>query len=807
MISTTSDLARAVPSQALGCALVAAALLAASPVAARLPIPEVLDADDPSISEDLGLGDFDLTGLVDIDEDVVLAAQKIQTTIQDAPSIITVITRQQIAERGYRTINDVLQTVAGFEGDRWEGNGWHKEAFARGLPRTVLVLINGVNVIEPLRNFINLDRKIPLEIVERVEVTSGPGGVLWGSNALLGIVNIVTRGPDDKGVHALVGFGDGRGDQLHFKVGAGVSKRFTEDIGLYTHISLFSTNGPEMLIDQEKVIGALTEPSPDGPTFYLPQSRRASAGKRSWFLNFAGRLELGPVSIDWMLPFEEEYRVQSTGGSNMSANYLDPDESGTPTRGQDSLRLVSATYKDRFVDGTLGLTARGYFTQWAVREDPFGAFAPSGILLARFGHAKDLHVRMAADLVMRTGVAVDLDWQPVDGVSLLVGGEALYERLDGLDQRSWVRDSAGACPDGYTYDADDAYLKCHVDDVLVENTDRVIGATFAQLELRPVPTLAITAGLRLQASDTYDPALLFSGGLVWNVFDRTNLKLFFASGLRPPSFTATHVRDTSSGISFLANPDLQVETSRSIEAEINTMLLRDVGPVRDLFLRTNAAFTVMDNVIRRPAGGFENAGERHITSAEGMVRLRFNAGHELWGNYTWTEVRDDAASGGRIRNFAEHMGSVGGKLTFLDDHIELNAMLTVKGEMTDPNRPAVFDDPTGQYGATCAQLMAGAFDADDPRLQMQQVCQLTGMGGGVWVNPGTRVDETIRPVALLDVGIRFKNIWRDLTAAVHVYNTFDNSYYEPDFFEDPRVMSRPQPKPGISVYGQVSIGL
>ena len=75
------------------------------------------------------------------------------------------------------------------------------------------------------------------------------------------------------------------------------------------------------------------------------------------------------------------------------------------------------------------------------------------------------------------------------------------------------------------------------------------------------------------------------------------------------------------------------------------------------------------------------------------------------------------------------------------------------------------------------------------------------------VAPGQNVTETIRPLALLDVGVRFKNLWRDLTAAVYVYNVFDHRYYEPDYFSDPRVLSRPQPKPGFSVYGQVSIGL
>jgi len=128
----------------------------------------------------------------DTDErDAVLSAARRRTTVQRAPGIVTVITAEEIARRGHRTVNDVLQTVPGFEGGRFESNGWFDESTVRGQPRTLLILINGVNVTEPIRNSFSLDRKIPIRAVKRVEVTSGPGGVLWGSNALLGVVKII----------------------------------------------------------------------------------------------------------------------------------------------------------------------------------------------------------------------------------------------------------------------------------------------------------------------------------------------------------------------------------------------------------------------------------------------------------------------------------------------------------------------------------------------------------------------------------------------------------------------------------------
>ena len=49
--------------------------------------------------------------------------------------------------------DDVLRTVPGFEGDRLESNGWFVESIARGQPRTLLVLLNGVNITEAVRRF------------------------------------------------------------------------------------------------------------------------------------------------------------------------------------------------------------------------------------------------------------------------------------------------------------------------------------------------------------------------------------------------------------------------------------------------------------------------------------------------------------------------------------------------------------------------------------------------------------------------------------------------------------------------------
>jgi outer membrane receptor protein involved in Fe transport len=797
------------PRRALGTVLAfacAAFLVPAVHARGGPPEPDVLDADDPALRDDLDMAGRDLVRSGPSDEDVVLAAQKIRTTIQEAPSIITVVTAKQMRERGYRTINDVLRTIPGFEGDRWEANGWQKEAFARGNPQTVLILLNGVNIVEPIRNTLTLDRKIPLEMVERIEITSGPGGVLWGSNALLGVVNIVTRRPDDAGFHAVFGAGDGPGERLALKGSIGGSHRFSDDIGLYVNFDMFTTNGPELVLDQQKVIGALPEPAPDSPTLYLPFSETVAPKNRSWWFNASGRLELGPVAIDWMLPFEEEYRPIATGGSNIGRNYLTGNrDSGTDSRGSDAVRVGIISYRDRFAEDRVGLSARAYFVSWQIREDPFGVYAASALTLASQGHARDIRLALRGEDVFRPGGAVDVDWRISDTLTLLTGAELFADINEGVNQTSWAKDTFGTCPEGFTYDAFDPHLPCRIVEPQVTEDSRLTGGAFAQLDWKALPELALNAGLRLQVSSQFGSSLLWSGGAVWKMAEDTHLKLFGSSGLRPPSVVSTNVNPrTASGVSFQPNPDLVAETSQSIELEFNTTLLRDLGIIRDLFLRANGAFTVLDNVIGRPAGVYQNSDTRTIGTAEVWARLRFEAGHEIWANYAYTRVFDDGVPGGELLNFSQHVANLGMKFAFLDDRIELSGLLTWKSGMQDANRPGMLIDGRPDYSLSCAQILGGAVPASST---LYQACQFPGMQDGIWVFPGYAVMENIRPLLLLDLGVRFRNIWRDLTISMFMHNVLDHRYYEPDFFNDARVISRPQPKPGMSFFGQISIGL
>jgi len=373
-------------------ALSGVALGVVSPVVARAQMKEMVP-----LEEDLSKGAGD-TGAkaagapvileeFSVDErTVVISAARTRTTIQEAPGIITVITADEIRARGHRTVNDVLRSVPGFEGARYESNGWFEEAVARGQPRTLLILVNGVNVTEPLRNAITLDRKLPIEAIKRIEVTSGPGGVLWGSNALLGVVNIILKDHRDlDGVELIAGGGHGPGAQAAFKGAAAYGGSLLDGkLKLFGTMSVYSDRGAELEVDAAKILGALPAPEPDSAALMLDEKRVSDFNGRDYFVSTAGNaLFFDQLTLDWWIELERDRRQIATGGALLRGTRKN--EAGelvratAETEAKDSVMMVGLNWRDRFMEDRFGISAKAYGARWVEDQDPFWAFPPTYI--------------------------------------------------------------------------------------------------------------------------------------------------------------------------------------------------------------------------------------------------------------------------------------------------------------------------------------------------------------------------------------------------------------------------------------------
>src|SRR5437762_1696320 len=131
--------------------------------------------------------------------EVTSVAKEPQRLLQAAASI-QVITAQDIRRSGATSIPEALRLADNLQVSQINAHDWAISArgFNTNLANKLLVLIDGRAVYTPLYGGVLWDvQDYLLEDVDRIEVISGPGGTLWGANAVNGVINIVTRAARD----------------------------------------------------------------------------------------------------------------------------------------------------------------------------------------------------------------------------------------------------------------------------------------------------------------------------------------------------------------------------------------------------------------------------------------------------------------------------------------------------------------------------------------------------------------------------------------------------------------------------------
>ena len=173
----------------LRCALAAVfAVQVSFALGANSPKPDVLAVN---------LADLTLEQLSNIE---VTSVSKRSERLADAAASVYVISADDIRRSGATTLPEALRLAPNLQVARADANQFAISArgFASVLANKMLVLIDGRTVYSPLFSGVFWEaQSIMLEDVERIEVISGPGATLWGSNAVNGVINILTRGAKD----------------------------------------------------------------------------------------------------------------------------------------------------------------------------------------------------------------------------------------------------------------------------------------------------------------------------------------------------------------------------------------------------------------------------------------------------------------------------------------------------------------------------------------------------------------------------------------------------------------------------------
>ena len=149
---------------------------------------------------------YDLTELSKLK---VISATKSLQKLSDIPATVRIITAEDIKENAYFTLEEALSNLPGFQFR--DIIGFNSYIFQRGIPsqnNKILIMIDGVQINELNSGGFYGGAQYNLSNVRQIEVVYGPASALYGTNALSGIVNIITNDPKDKkGIGVSVSYG------------------------------------------------------------------------------------------------------------------------------------------------------------------------------------------------------------------------------------------------------------------------------------------------------------------------------------------------------------------------------------------------------------------------------------------------------------------------------------------------------------------------------------------------------------------------------------------------------------------------
>ena len=178
---------------------------------------------------------------------VVVTATKMEDFLANLPITVNIITAREIKMRGVKTLQDALEYIPGVKINRNSGSWGDKGKIEmEGLDaKQTLVLVDGQRVYGGHRSAVDLE-SYPIEAVKRIEVVKGPSSALYGSDAIGGVVNIITKSvPQKPTISASSSFGS-RSTQVH-EVNSGLN---IGKFGTFLNYTYRKSNGIQEETDQ-----------------------------------------------------------------------------------------------------------------------------------------------------------------------------------------------------------------------------------------------------------------------------------------------------------------------------------------------------------------------------------------------------------------------------------------------------------------------------------------------------------------------------------------------------------------------------
>jgi outer membrane receptor protein involved in Fe transport len=629
---------------------------------------------------------------------MVVSATKGETTVQEAPAVITIITEDDIKDYGFRNFMDLMDFIPSV----MTANGQYGNMpliTSLGNSLSILLIQDGISMFDPVYNIQASMRRWPMEMIKRVESMSSPGGVLWGANAFMGITSIVTKSADDvDGVQLGLGAGTGPGDQDVLRAYAMFGKTFNK-FKVFAHLSGEFYRGPKY--EYLPVRFMMAPPSPMGTIIYSSDEENSGSNSMNFYGTFNGKIDYKKFQLIWSYPFTglPGFKKGLSNPTTLLAWNINTSSPLSTLRTNNFNfidRMVALKYKDSTAKGKVGVDAKIYFTEFVREMSPFMILPYTQGSLA--GLAFDTTSKS-----YRTGISLDFNYNFSKQTRLLFGAETFYEWIKDSYTRAIAPVDANGMTDFSSLPMSCPYNGAPVYDPLnPENTtfvpgcrqnmvfdqDRLVMGIFSSIQHKFKNKVIADAGLRIQAAPagnvSYSTQVIPGASVVVPLVKNWFWKANYLRGFRPPGFNNTG--GNGRAVTFSGFPEIQVEKSQAFQTEINGILIKNKGKIQELTFRLNYAYSILDNVIKINQGQYFNSPSKTIHSMEFLARLYLRGGHNVFLGYSFnTNINSDYLDGMIMRSIPNQWFSLG-TVFRITKKMDFITTLKIMGAFEDPNR-------------------------------------------------------------------------------------------------------------------------
>jgi len=572
-------------------------------------------------------------------EMAVAIATKHEVGISRAPSIVTVITDEEIRNSGYRRFVEILRNVPGFEILKSSDFG---ETFpaVRGLEgnNRVRLMINGHLVNNPLNGsaFGNFD-DFPVENIKKIEIIRGPGSALYGENAFLAVINIITKeAADVQGVFFSSGYGSFNTLEENMVFG-----EVYGDVEISGMVHYRKTNGFDGTIESD----SQTTIDNSLSAFDFPTASQAPGEVDDWRREYD--LNLKVVYNDFY--FQGWYSNKNRGPfvgpqhalsdeSDVESNYVFG-EIGYKKTFNDKFTLSPRIYYDQFdndsyIESLPENTTLSFDTDGDGTADTFETH-PDGLI----GNGK-VSQKIA-------GAEIPFDYKIFDGNVFTLGFE--YRYIDQTNVRFFANfDPITLEPLDTIQDFTDTYP-------FLKEATRNIWSVYVQDTWDITDTLSLTLGVRHDEYSDFGSATSPRSGLTWMFLRNASLKLLYGEAFRAPSFVEMF---TVNQPAILGNKDLDPEIIKTFEAGLTYAFNKNITSSITYFNNSIRDLIVLRSVdSSQETRRYDNFGDAHVQGIEAETRIDIGKGNYVFFNYTYQDPEDD--QGNELPFVAKHKGNVG----------------------------------------------------------------------------------------------------------------------------------------------------